>query len=139
MRPHAEIVRPQPVEGVGDEGLHCANPLGCQLRHQHLSMRRMCGVIRGGHNLGGSTERIQLERDDGALGREHHRRGQVRREILGTVDDLGDGLPVADQVEPGVADAVDRPLGAQAIVERIRVLQRIDTEELNRIMENWHF
>jgi len=74
----AEIVRPQPVEGVGYEGLNCANPLGCQLRHQHLSMRRMCGVIRGGQNLCGSTERIQLERDDGALGREHHRRGQVR-------------------------------------------------------------
>ena len=30
---------------------------------------------------------------------------------------------------------MDRPFGAEAIVKRIRVLQRVDTEELERILQ----
>ena len=134
-----EVVRPQPVESVGDERLHRTNPLGRQLVHQHLAVHRMRWVVRGGENVSGSTEPIHLERDDGPVSRERHRRGQVRREVLGTADRVVDRRPVAHQVKPGLADAMDRPFGTEAIVERIRVLQRIDTEELERILKHLHF
>jgi hypothetical protein len=135
----AEVVRPQPVEGVCGERFHPTNPLGRQLVHQHLAVHRMSGVVRGGENLRGSTEPIHLERNDGAVSGERHCCGQVGREILWPVDGVVDRRPVAHQMKPGLADAMNRPFRAEAIVERVRILQRVDTDELNRILKQLHF
>ncbi len=139
MRSVAQTVRPQLVEGVGDERLHGANPLGRQLRHEHLAVHGMGRIVGGGEDLCRPAETIQFERDDGALGREHHRRGQVRRKVLGTIDGVVDRGPVAHRVEPGLADPMDRPVGTQAVVERIRILYRIGPEEFDRMFKHCHF
>lgn len=105
--PVAQVLRPQPLRGVGGELLNGTDPLGRQLGDEHLAVRRMCRVVGGGEHVGGSAERIHFERHDGALWGVRHGRGQVRGEILGTTDDLVDRVPAAHGVEPGITDAVD--------------------------------
>src|SRR5689334_5429587 len=98
----------------------------------------MAGIIGSGKYVGRSTEPVQLERDHAALGREHHHRGQVRREVFGTVDDVVDRGPVADHIEDGVAHLMHRSLGAETVIQRIWILDRIPTKERDRIVEQPH-
>jgi len=70
---------------------------------------------------------------------------EARREIIHETRGAPIGQHAANLVvrlptdQPNdVADAVDRPLGAQSVVQRIRVLQRIDTKEVDRVLEHRH-
>ena len=89
---------PQPVCGLADERLERVDPSGRQLRHQQLPVRGMGRVIGGRQRLNVSTEFTHDERADLAV-LVGHGGGQIRREVLGTGDDVVDGIPTAHGVE----------------------------------------
>ena len=67
-----------------------------------------------------------------------HGRGEVRGEILWPGDDVIDGIPGAHSTEIGITDAVDRPAGEHALVQRIGVLNELIIEELDTEMAFAH-
>ena len=105
-----------------------ADALGRQVWQQDPAVCRMHGIVGSRQRMHGVTRRAHVERCHGAVVVADHRRGQVRGEVLDAVDGLHDRIPAAHCVEVRLTDAMNRRLGAHALVERIGILYRLDAE-----------
>ena len=101
-------------------------------------MHRMCGIVRSRERVHRITGRHHLVRCDGAIVVEHHRRGEVGREVLDAVDRVQNCVPPAHSIEVGLTDPMDGRLGVHALVERVGILHRIAAEKVNRIVQHGH-
>jgi hypothetical protein len=117
-----QILLPQPVGGLSGEVLDDPHPLRRQVRQQNFAVHRMGRIIGGGQGLSGVPEGNHGERRDGAVLVVDHRRGEVRGEILHPFNGLLHRIPTADGIEHRVADALNRPVRAHAVIQPIRIL-----------------
>ena len=122
MTPSLALTVPDVSGGVGDEWFEGADAFRGQLRQQRLPVDRMCRLVSGRQRLRRATEFPDFERSHGASGLIHHRRGQVRREVVGAGDRLVDGVPTTYGVKAGVPDPMDGSFLMHLLVERVRIL-----------------
>ena len=112
--------------------------VGGQVAHQQLAVHRVGRVVGGGQHVGRPAEGVHREGLDATAGCVGDGRGQVGREILGAPDRLVDRIPAAHGIELRRADAVHRPDGVHALVQRVRILQGLVGEKRAGILDGTH-